>query len=359
MQPAPGRQCARRGLTGQATRAIIPARPRREETPMPGPLLPRRSLAVAAIALSARGAAAQAEWPTRPVTLVVTYAPGGSADVLARLIAPIMAQRLGQPVVVENRAGGGGNVGSDFVARAAPDGHTIQIGAVSTHAINRELFGTRLPFDPQRSFTPITLLVRQPNLVLIGNRLPARNVAEFVAWARTQPSVSYGTAGVGSSNHLTGALIGDVFGLRMELVPYRSGGQALTDLIAGNVPVVIDNLVTAAPLAQDGRARAIAVTSAERSPLLPEVPSFAESGAPGFDLVSWQALFGPAGIPAPIVTRLNAAAHAALADPAVRQRLAEGGSTPAPGSPDQLAAYMAEEIPKWARLVRISGARAE
>jgi tripartite-type tricarboxylate transporter receptor subunit TctC len=316
------------------------------------------ALATGALAGFSRPVAAQA-WPTRPVSLVVTYAPGGSADVLARLIAPIMARELGQTVVVENRAGAGGNVGSEHVARAAPDGYTIQIGAVSTHAINKELFGARLPFDPQRSFTPITLLSRQPNLVLVGNHVPARTVAEFVAWAKTQPSVTYGTAGVGSSNHLTGALIGDAFGIRMELVPYRSGGQALTDLVAGNVPVVIDNIVTAAALAQDGRARAIAVTSARRSPLLPQVPTFAESGAPGFDLVSWQALFGPAGMPAPIVARINAAARAALADATIRQRLADGGSTPAPSSPEELAAYMAEEIPKWGRLVRISGARVE
>jgi tripartite-type tricarboxylate transporter receptor subunit TctC len=326
---------------------------------MAGLELRRRMLGAVALGALARPALAQAPWPSRPITLVVTYAPGGSADVLARLIAPVMAQQLGQPVVVENRAGAGGNVGSDFVARAAPDGHVVQIGAVSTHAINKELFGARLPFDPQRSFTPITLLVRQPNLMLIGNRVPASNVAEFVAWGRAQPSVPYGTAGVGSSNHLTGALIGDVFGLKMELVPYRSGGQALSDLIAGNVPAVIDNIVTAAALAQDGRAKAIAVTSAERSPLLPQVPSFAEAGAPGFDLVSWQALFGPAGMPPTVVQRLNAAAHAALANPTVRQRLAEGGSTAAPGTPEQLAAYMAEEIPKWGRLVRISGATAD
>ena len=320
----------------------------------------RRGLGLVAAGAATAGAhgqaTAQAAWPTRPISLVVTYAPGGSADVLARLIAPLMAQRLGQPVVVENRAGAGGNVGSDYVARAAPDGYVIQVGAASTHAINKELFGSRLPFDPQRSFTPITLLSRQPNLVLVGNGVSARSVAEFVAWGRTQPSVPYGTAGVGSTNHLTGALIGDVFGLTMQLVPYRSGGQALSDLMAGNVPVVIDNIVTAAALALDGRARAIAVTSAERSPLLPQTPTFAESGAPGFDLVSWQALFGPAGLPPAIVARLNAAARAALTDPTIRQRLIEGGSTPAPGSPEDLAALMAEEIPKWGRLVRLSGA---
>jgi len=329
---------------------------------MSNPHLSRRALGVLAAAAAtgtAKRAAAQGDWPNHPIRLIVTYAPGGSADVLARLLAPIMSQRLGQTIVVENRAGAGGNVGSEIVARAAPDGYTIQIGAVSTHAINKELFGARLPFDPQRSFTPITLLSRQPNLVLVSNRVPARTVAEFVAWAKTQPAVAYGTAGIGSSNHLTGALIGDAFGIKMEVVPYRSGGQALTDLIAGNVSVVIDNIVTAAPLAQDGRARAIAVTSAQRSPMMPNVPTFAESGAPGFDLVSWQALFGPAGMPAPIVARINAAARAALADPTIRQRLLDGGSTPSPSSPEELAAFMAQEIPKWARLVRISGAKVE
>jgi tripartite-type tricarboxylate transporter receptor subunit TctC len=302
-----------------------------------------------------------AVWPVRPITLIVTYAPGGSADVLARLLAPAMAEALGQSVVVENRAGGGGNVGSEALARAAPDGHTVGIGAVSTHAINKALFGARLPFDPERSFTPISLILTQPNLLLVNNAVPARSVAEFVAWARVRPGdgVLFGTAGVGSSNHLTGALVAEAFGIRMEHVPYRSGGLALADLMAGNVQAVIDNIVTAAPLARDGRARAIAVTSAARSPLLPDVPSFAESGAPGFDLVSWQALYGPAGLPAPIVGRLNAALRHALRDGTVRARLIEGGAEPVGSSPAELAAFMAQEIPKWGRLVRISGATAD
>ncbi len=317
----------------------------------------RRSLgsALAGAAIT-RPALSQDTWPGRPISLVVTYAPGGSADVLARLIAPGMGKALGTTVVVENRAGGGGIVGSDYVARATPDGHVIQIGAVSSHAIAEQLFGTRLPYDPQRSFTPISLILSQPNILLLGNHVQAQNADEFIRWGRSQRAVLFGTAGVGSSNHLSGAMIGDVFGIRMEHVPYRSGGQALSDLMAGNVHGVVDNIVTAAPLAKDGRARAIGVTSAGRSDLLPDVPSFREVGAPDFDLVSWQALYGPAGIPAERTERLNSALREALADPTVRARLAESGATISPGSPKELARFMAVEIPKWSRLVVLSGA---
>jgi tripartite-type tricarboxylate transporter receptor subunit TctC len=316
----------------------------------------RRSLGALAGAALARPALAQDPWPSRPISLVVTYAPGGSADVLARLIAPGMGKALGTTVVVENRAGGGGIVGSDYVARAAPDGHVLQIGAVSSHAIAKQLFGARLPYDPQRSFTPVSMILSQPNVLLIGNHVPVRNVEEFLRWGKTQRAVLFGTAGVGSSNHLSGAMIGDAFGIRMEHVPYRSGGQALSDLMAGNVHGVVDNIVTAAPLAKDGRARAIGVTSAGRSDLLPEIPSFREAGAPDFDLVSWQALYGPAGIPAARTARLNAALREALADPTVRTRLTESGAAISPGSPEELAQFMEAEIPKWSRLVTISGA---
>ncbi len=301
-------------------------------------------------------AQAQARWPTRPITFIVTYAPGGSADLLARALAPVMADALGQPVVVENRAGAGGNVGSAVLARAAPDGYTIGMGATGSHAINKALFGARLPYDPQTSFTPISLIQRQPNLVLMSNAVPARTVAEFVAWAKTGQGVQFATSGVGSSPHLTGALVADSFGIRMEHVPYRSGGEALTALAAGQVSVVIDNIITAAQLAKDGRAKALAVSSAHRSALLPDVPTFAESGAPGFDLVSWQALFGPAALPSDIAAKLGDALRQALRSPTVDRLLRDGGAEPVGGSPQELAAFLAEEIPKWGRLVRLSGA---
>ncbi|MBR0645962.1 Bug family tripartite tricarboxylate transporter substrate binding protein [Plastoroseomonas hellenica] len=313
-------------------------------------------LAAASLLGTGSMARAQERWPARPISFIVTYAPGGSADLLARALAPGMAEYLGQPVVVENRAGAGGNVGSAILARAAPDGYTIGMGATGSHAINKALFGARLPYDPEASFTPISLIQQQPNLVLLGNAVPARGVVEFVTWAKTQVGVQFGTSGVGSSPHLTGAMIGDAFGIAMEHVPYRSGGEALTALAAGQVPVVIDNIITAAQFALDGRARALAVSSAARSALLPAVPSFAESGAPGFDLVSWQALFGPAGLPAPIATRLGDALRHALRTPTVDRLLREGGAEPIGGTPEALAAFLAAEIPKWARLVRLSGA---
>jgi tripartite-type tricarboxylate transporter receptor subunit TctC len=307
----------------------------------------------------AGAARAQARWPSRPITFIVTYAPGGSADLLARALAPTMAELLGQPVVVENRAGAGGNVGSAVLARAAADGYTIGMGATGSHAINEALFGARLPYDPQTSFTPISLIQRQPNLVLMSNAVPARTVAEFVAWAKAGPGVQFATSGVGSSPHLTGALVADSFGIRMEHVPYRSGGEALTALAAGQVSVVIDNIITAAQLAKDGRAKALAVSSAHRSGLLPEVPTFAESGAPGFDLVSWQALFGPAALPPDIAAKLGDALRQALRSPMVDRLLRDGGAEPVGGSPEELAAFLAEEIPKWGRLVRLSGATAD
>ncbi len=321
--------------------------------------LQRRDLggmAAAALLGAPMGARAQDRWPSRPITFIVTYAPGGSADLLARALAPAMSEFLGQPVVVENRPGAGGNVGSAVLARAAPDGHTIGMGATSSHAINKALFGARLPYDPQRSFTPISLIQRQPNLALLGNAVPARSVAEFVAWAKAGSGVMFGTSGVGSSPHLTGALVAETFGIRMEHVPYRSGGEALTALMAGQVHMVIDNIITAAQLATSGRARALAVSSAHRSALLPEVPTFAESGAPGFDLVSWQALYGPAGLPPEIAARLGDALRHALRTPTVDRLLRDGGSEPIGSSAAELAEFMAAEIPKWGRLVRLSGA---
>jgi tripartite-type tricarboxylate transporter receptor subunit TctC len=320
--------------------------------------LSRRGLTglVLATPLPAAAEAQEQRWPSRPITFIVTYAPGGSADLLARALAPPMGEVLGQPVVVENRPGAGGNVGSTILARAAPDGYTIGMGATGSHAINKALFGPRLPYDPERSFTPISLIQRQPNLALLSNAVPARDVPGFVAWAKTERSVLYATSGVGSSPHLTGALVAESFGLRMEHVPYRSGGEALTALQAGQVHMVFDNIITAAQLALSGRARALAVSSAHRSALLPEVPSFAEAGAPGFDLVSWQALYGPAGLPPEIAARLGDALRAALRTPVVDRLLREGGSEPIGGSGAELAAFVAEEIPKWGRLVRLSGA---
>lgn len=296
-------------------------------------------------------------WPSRPITLVVTYAAGGAADTVARIISGDMAAALGQSILIENRPGGGGIVASGQVARSAPDGYTLQIGAVSTHAIAKQLFGDKLGYDPVSSFTPISHIQSQPNLMLVGKGVPATDIGSFVAWARKQQQpILYGTAGIGSSPHLAGALIGEVYGLKMQMVAYRGSAQALLDLAAGQVPVVIDNIVTAAPLAVDGRATAIAVTSPGRSAMMPGVPSFVEAGAAAIDLVSWMGVFGPVGLPAPIAARIAEAVKAALRNPAVRRKLIDTGCDPVGNDPADFADFVRTEVPKWSRLVSLSGA---
>jgi tripartite-type tricarboxylate transporter receptor subunit TctC len=302
---------------------------------------------------------AQSWAPTKPVKLIVTYAPGGSADVLARLLQEPLTKSLGQAVVVENRAGGGGNVGSQFIARAEPDGHTIGIGAVSTHAINPALFREKLPFRVPQDFTSIGQILFQPNVVLVHPSVPARSVPEFIAWLKQNPGTPFGSAGIGSSNHLTGELVNMRYGVNLQHAPYKSGGLALQDLMAGHIKVVVDNITTAARLAKDGKAHAIAVSTARRSSILPDTPTFAEAGAPGFDLGSWQGLFGPAGLPKPIVDRWQAAMRAALADPIVRERLAGFGAEIAPSSPEEFSAFIVSELKKWEEIVRVSGAKPE
>jgi tripartite-type tricarboxylate transporter receptor subunit TctC len=310
-------------------------------------------------ALIASNASAQDWSPTKPVRMIVTYAPGGSADVLARLLQNPLSKGLGVPVVVENRPGGGGNVGSLAISKAEPDGHTIGIGAVSTHAINPALFGEKLQFKVPQDFSMIGQILFQPNVLLVHPSVPAKNVQEFVAWMKANPGTAFGTAGIGSSNHLTGELINQRYGISMQHAPYKSGGLALNDLMAGHIKIVVDNIATAAQLAKDGKARAIAVSTARRSSILPQTQTFNEAGAPGFDLSSWQGLFGPPNLPRPILQRLHAEMVKALADPTVRQRIAEFGAEISPSSPEEFQAFIQKEQPKWGAIVKASGAKAD
>ena len=311
-------------------------------------------LATLALLLAPLWCGAQGTWtPNKPIRLIVTYAPGGSADVLARILQIPMGEALGVPIVVDNRAGGAGNTGTEAVARAAPDGYTIGIGAVSTHAINPALFGAKLPFKVPQDFTAISHLVNQPNVLLVHPSVPATNMKEFVEWARKNPALaSFGTAGVGSSNHLTGELLNTRYGIQLVHVAYKSGGLALSDLTAGHIKIVIDNISTAANLVESGKARAIGVSTIRRSARLPNVQTFAEQGAPGFDLSSWQGLFAPAGLPEPVLRRLNEAAVQALKVPAVHARLEELGAEVVGSSPQDFTAFVAAELPKWGTLVR-------
>jgi len=305
-------------------------------------------------------AAPAQEWrPVKPVRFIVGFAPGGSADILARLLQGPMAQKLGVPVVVENLPGASGNIAMATLARSAPDGHTVGMGFVGSHAINPALFGDKLPFRVPEDFTAITGLVTQPNVLIVNNSVPARTMAEFVAWAKANPGQNFGTAGIGTSNHLSAELIGLRFGLKLVHVPYKGAAPVHADLIGGHIPMTIDQVTTAIKLAGDGKVRALAVTTAKRSPKMPDVPTLAESGAPGFDLYSWQGLFGPKGLHRDIVAKLHDATVAALNDPAVRKNLADFGSDAFAQSPEQFAAFVLQEKKKWGDIVREANVKAE
>ena len=314
-------------------------------------------LADAGLPLAAR---AQGAFPDRPVRLVVAFPPGGPTDVVARILAERMARDLGQPVVVENRGGANGNIAAEAVAKAPPDGHTLLYNT-SSIAISRALYRT-LPYDLLRDLAPVALAAASPLALVVHPALPPRDPAGFIAWAKANSGrISYSSGGVGNISHLLGFLVMRHIGAEATHVPYRGTAAALTDAAAGNVQFTCDTVVTALPVIGDGRVRAIAVSSAERTPLLPAVPSMAEAGMmpPGFDVGAWQGIMAPSRTPPAAVARLNAAARAALDDPEVRARLAAQGAQPIGGPPDAYARYLRDEAERWGRVVAESGATAE
>jgi tripartite-type tricarboxylate transporter receptor subunit TctC len=310
----------------------------------------------AAAALFASGsvpAQGQPGWkPGKPIRFLVGFSAGGSADALARLLAVPMAQKLGTPIVVENMPGAGANIAMAAVSRAAPDGYTIGMASPGPMAINPAIMGARMPFKGPQDFTPITLLVTQPNVLIVNNGLGINNTAEFLAWVKQHPDATFGSAGIGTSNHLTGELLSMRLNAKLTHVAYKGAPQVITDLIAGHIAMTFDNLTTSAPLAQAGRVKAIAVTTAKRSSLLPHVPTLAESGLPGFDLASWQGLVAPPGLPAAEKQALYEAALYALQNPEVRRKLAEFGSEPGGESPDAFTHYLQLETKRWGDIVR-------
>jgi tripartite-type tricarboxylate transporter receptor subunit TctC len=312
--------------------------------------------AAAALLAAAKPAAAQAAYPSRPVRLLVGFPPGGSTDIFARTIGEPLAAALGQPVVVENRGGAGGNIASDLVAKAAPDGHTLLM-AISAHVTNRALY-PNLTYDPVRDFTPISLVCRVPFAVLVHPSFPARSVADLLRLARERPGeIAYATAGTGSTQHLAGELLNRMAGVQLNHVGYRGGASALTDLVAGTVPVALLTTTQVLPQLREGRVRALAVTSPGRSPMFPDLPTLAESGVPGYEADVWYGVLAPAGVPAPIVGRLHAEIARILALPATRDRFAAQDAVILNGSPQDLAALMAAEDAKWARIIRDTGIR--
>jgi tripartite-type tricarboxylate transporter receptor subunit TctC len=325
------------------------------------PVLHRRAaLALGTLALLAAWApapaTAQADYPTGPVTLVVPFPAGGSTDLVARLVAASMSKNLGQQVVVENRGGAGGNIGAAAVTRAEPDGYTILMGTVATHALNPALY-KKMPYDAVEDFAPISLLALIPNVLVVNPDFPAKSVPELVELLKAHPGeYSYASSGNGTPLHLSGELFKTLAGVDMVHVPYKGAGPALVDVIAGHVPIMFDNLPPSLEQIRAGKLRGLAVTTKERAPAIPELPTVAET-LPGYETYSWNALFAPAGTPGPIIQRLNEAARAAVKDPEIAAKLKDLSATPVGSTPEELAAHVQAELAKWAPVVEASGAR--
>lgn len=317
----------------------------------------RRTLLAAPLAFAGAGARAET-WPARPLRLVLPFPPGGTADVLGRLVADRLAAALGQPVVVDNRPGASGNIAAEAVARAAADGYTLLLGTQGTHAANAALF-QRLPFDPLRDFTPIAPLALVPNILVVHPGLPVHTLEEFIAHARANPGrLRFGSSGSGTSIHLAGEMFKARTGVEMEHVPYRGSAPAQNDLVAGRIELMFELLPGTLGQIRAGAVRPIAVASRVRMAALPEVPTFIEAGLPDFVTGAWFGLFAPAGTPEPIVRRL-AAAMAEMTGPngTLIGRLAELGAEPLHAGPAEFAAFVRAEAARWAEIVRRSGAR--
>lgn len=317
---------------------------------------------IAAAALAGASAAlpalAQSAYPNKPIKLVVGYAAGGATDVIARLVGQKLGDNLGQTVVIDNRAGANSNVGAEAVARSPADGYTLYVYTIA-NTINATLY-PKLGYDPEKDFEPIGLIAKVPNILVVNKDVPVKTLAEYVAYAKAQPQgVTFASSGSGSSIHLSGEMFKMMTKLNMLHVPYRGSAPAVSDLLGGQVQSMFDNAPSAMPHIQSGRLRPIAITSPQRSPLLPDVPTFIESGYADFDVQSWFGLAAPAGTPAAVVSKLNAELAKVLALPEVKKRLAEMGATPAGGSPADMRKFAAAEIKRWNAVVKASGARAD
>ena len=326
----------------------------------------RRALTVlaAAFAFAATPPAHAQSWPSKTVRIVVPFPAAGTTDIVARAVGAELQKMWGQSVVIDNRPGAGGNIGADAVAKSPPDGYTLLMGTVGTHAINQALFvqnGQKMPFDPVKDFVPVTLCAAVPNVMVINPKLPVNSVAEFIQYAKANPGkMNMASSGNGTSIHLTGELFKTMTGVYMIHLPYRGSAPALTDLIAGNVNVMFDNLPSAMPFIKSGRLKALAVTSKNPSPARPGVPTIEEAaGLKDFDASSWFGLFAPAGTPRAIVDKIQSDVAKALATAEVRERLVSQGAEPGGNTPDQFAAVIKAETEKWARVVKLSTAKVD
>ena len=296
-------------------------------------------------------------YPAKQVRLVVPYAAGSGGDIIGRVFAAKLGQNWSQQVLTDNRPGVGGGIGSELVAKSAPDGHTLLLGASSSHAINVSLY-SKLGYDPIKDFAPIALLVRAPNVLAAHPSVPVRNVKDLIALAKSRPGqITYGSSGNGTSNHLSGELLKHMAGIDIVHVPYKGSSQSLTDLMGGQLSTVFAPILTAMPHFKSGRIKPLAVTTVQRTAVAPELPTIAESGVPGYESYAWFGILAPAGTPREIVTRLNKESLAILAQPDVRESLKQRGADPAePNTPEQFASYIQSEINKWGKIIRVSGA---
>jgi len=298
-------------------------------------------------------------YPTKPIRLVVPFPAGGTTDILARAVAQKLTEAWGQPVIVDNRPGAGGNIGSELVAKAAPDGYTLEMGTVGTHAINASLYA-KMPYDHVKDFVPVILIAGVPNVLVVYPSVPVNSVAELIAYAKANPGkLNFASSGSGTSIHLSGELFKVMSGVQMTHVPYKGSAPAVQDLLGGQVQLMFDNLPSALPHIKAGKLRALAVTSAQRAPVLPDVPTIAEAALPGFEASSWFGVLAPAGTSPAIVVKLNAEIAKWLASPEAKEKLQSQGANAAGGPPENFAKHIAAETAKWAKVVKESGAKVD
>jgi len=299
------------------------------------------------------------DYPSRPLRLIVPTAPGGGTDFTGRLVAAKLSESLGQQVVVENRGGGGGSVGADNAAKSTPDGYTLLLGSIATHAVNPALY-KKLPYDHLKDFAPVSLIGTVPNALVVHPAVPAKSVQEFIAYAKANPGkINYGSSGVGSPPHLSMELLRSMTGINLVHVPYKGAGPALADLLGGQMQAMCTSLAGLINFIKSGRVRALGVTTAKRNPQLPDVPTIVESGIPGYEVTIWYAVFAPVATPKAIVQKLNTEMVKALNSPEMKERMALQGMDPAPSTPAELTAFVKIETAKWAKAAKDSGATAE
>lgn len=315
-------------------------------------------LALGAACLAASTALAQ-EFPSRPIKIVVPAAAGGPTHITAQMLAEKMQASLGQPVIVEPKPGAGNNLGADFVAKSAPDGYTLLFATTGTHAINQTLF-KKLPFDPIKDFEPVSLVVQYPLMLVVSSSLPVNSVKELIEYAKKNPGkLNRASGGMGTSMHLSGELFVKMADIDAPHIPYKGSAPALSDLMGGHVQLMFDSMITAMPLVEGGQLRALAVTGKKRSPLLPDVPTIAESGLPDYEATGWTGIVVPAGTPRDVIMKLNGAIVAAIKSPAVQEAFRKQAAEPVGSSPEEFAAFIRQETDKWGATIRAAGISAD